>query len=246
MKLFLVIAVVLSTVGCSVIKVPALSGTDQENGLVQLSFDHSVFQKPEVNWEQALLTATQQCQSWGYKKPQQAGEIQSECISKNDRGNCNGYKKSRVYSCEMSNEQKAFIAEKKRQEELAEQRKKAEFAKEHPYLLLINCGINGQSGNNPAACFYPDTYKSATALEIHNGSEYIHLLGYELNRERIPQFINGNGDIAIPLKEHFSVLAEHSGCMEYLKLRARVVDTLTGDVLFEKSAAPRGYIAIKK
>jgi hypothetical protein len=241
----LVIMAALLTVGCSVIKVPALSGTNQENGLVELSFDHSVFQKPEVNWDQALLTATQQCQSWGYKKPQQVGEIQSECVSQNDRGNCNGYKKSRVYGCEMSNEQKSLIAEKKRQEELAEQRKKAEFAKEHPYLLLISCGINNQSSSDPGVCFYGDEYHSATALEIRTGNEYLHLSGYELQSGRIPQSINTDNEIFIPLKEHFSVLAEHSGYMEYLKLRARVVNALTGSVLFEKSAGPRGYIAIK-
>ena len=55
------------------------SGGSKADGTVDLSYNYGLFEKPEVDWQAALMTAQQKCKAWGYKNAEPFGGQQENC-----------------------------------------------------------------------------------------------------------------------------------------------------------------------
>ena len=54
--------------GCAVTKVPVATGGSRADGTVQLAFEYGGFERPQVDWDSARITAGQRCRAWGYTR----------------------------------------------------------------------------------------------------------------------------------------------------------------------------------
>lgn len=249
MKKFLIIYAVLFVVsGCATVKTPQVSGTSKEDRFVDLSFEYGLLERPKVNWEQAeSTTVTQKCLSWGYQKPSASSEVNDECLETNQNGRCVKHAVSKRYQCGLSSQQIAAKNEAIRNEEIRKQneekQRRADLARNYPYMAILTCEIN----NNPIGYIVPcftGKYDVSTAIEINNGGKYFHLQGYEVNQ---PQSTNGVGEetqngFIIPLAKNFSISAQNASDM--YKLRLKIEKVSTGEIIFEKAAGQYQQIKI--
>jgi hypothetical protein len=125
--LFMCIIYLSILTGCATVKNPQVSGINKLAGIVELNYEYGLFEKPQVNWDEAKKTANSQCQSLGFKPAQQSSEPNDECISRTNNGGCAQHKVTANFQCELSPEQFAKLkdAEKKAEDEM-NQKKKAQ------------------------------------------------------------------------------------------------------------------------
>jgi hypothetical protein len=89
------------------------------------------------------------------------------------------------------------------------------------------------------ACFVGSRNSAKTQLEIRTGQQYGMYQGWELNNVGTE---TRNGFV-IPLRSNFSIVAQNSDDTLILNLVVR--NTLTGNILFTKSASKYGVISIR-
>jgi len=94
----LVLLMTLGSTGCAVVKVPVATGGSRADGTVQLSYEYGLFERPQVDWGTAQLTAVQRCRAWGYG---QADPFQplSRCLATDGSGNCVRFQITTTYQC---------------------------------------------------------------------------------------------------------------------------------------------------
>ncbi len=71
-------ALLLST-GCATIKTLEATGGSRSDGTVELSYVYGVFEAPQVQWQQGLLTASERCAAWGYSDAEAFGGEKRSC-----------------------------------------------------------------------------------------------------------------------------------------------------------------------
>jgi len=100
-----VLSAVIATViaGCAVVKVPDATGGSKSDGTVDMSYEYGMFEKPQVQWDKALITARQRCQAWGYRDAEPFGRATEKCEAYNGYGNCVRQLVTRKYQCTGSN-----------------------------------------------------------------------------------------------------------------------------------------------
>jgi hypothetical protein len=81
-------ALVSLVAGCATVKVPQATGGSRSDGVVDLSYEYGMFEKPQVDWGQAASVARERCAAWGYTDAQPFGGAKSECQAFNGYGNC--------------------------------------------------------------------------------------------------------------------------------------------------------------
>jgi hypothetical protein len=83
--------------GCTTYKLWTESGSDPDEGTVQLSYEYRRFESPQVDERAGLDMARQRCADWGFKSAQRKGEDRT-CTDglKND---CSKWKVTRKYRC---------------------------------------------------------------------------------------------------------------------------------------------------
>ncbi|MBM4197876.1 MAG: hypothetical protein FJ197_12460 [Gammaproteobacteria bacterium] len=84
--------------GCATVKVPVPTGGSRADGTVQLSYEVGGFEKPVVDWNQALGTAEDRCRAWGYHGAQPFGGTTSQCQATNQYG-CVQWLVTASYQC---------------------------------------------------------------------------------------------------------------------------------------------------
>ena len=80
--------IVFSIQGCVTAKSLQATGGSKSDGIVELSFEYGMFEKPQVNWDEGDLIAIQRCQAWGYKSADRFGGTVESCQARNGYGNC--------------------------------------------------------------------------------------------------------------------------------------------------------------
>ena len=84
---------------CAAIKVPQATGGSKADGVVEMSYQYGAFEKPQVQWDQALVTATSGCKAWGYSSAEAFGGTTSQCQAYNGYGNCIRQHVTAKYQC---------------------------------------------------------------------------------------------------------------------------------------------------
>jgi hypothetical protein len=121
--------------GCAVVKTPTISGVDQDNGKIKMSYNYGLFEKPDVKWNETLDSASAQCKNWGYIDAQQSTGPQTNCIKEDQKGNCISWQVDSLYKCNLSAEQQTALNEKREKEYIKQQEEskkiQAEREKQH-------------------------------------------------------------------------------------------------------------------
>lgn len=99
----LLLALCLSTTlalgGCATSKTLQPIGGSKADGTVTLAYEHSVFERPVIDWSLANITAKQRCAAWGYSNAQAFGGQQSKCNLSSADGTCYGEQVNITYQC---------------------------------------------------------------------------------------------------------------------------------------------------
>lgn len=76
-----------------------VAGGDQSQGVVTLSYDYNVTQKPSIDWQQALQEAATQCHQWGYGGVIPTDKTSKSCKTRTDGGDCIAWTLSAKFQC---------------------------------------------------------------------------------------------------------------------------------------------------
>ncbi|MFL1802815.1 YecR family lipoprotein [Plesiomonas shigelloides] len=87
-KLLVIPLIALFAAGCTSVKTLQATGGSRADGVVELSYEYGMFETPQVQWEQGLVTARERCQAWGYSNAEAFGGTTSACQAFNGYGNC--------------------------------------------------------------------------------------------------------------------------------------------------------------
>lgn len=74
--------------GCSRDVTLQATGGSRADGVVELSYEYGMFDKPIVDWDQGLVTAIERCRAWGYESAEFFGGTTSQCQAYNGYGDC--------------------------------------------------------------------------------------------------------------------------------------------------------------
>lgn len=91
-----VMAVGLS--GCATQKEWAAMGGSRADGVVRLVFTYGGFERPQLDENQAVSTATAKCRTWGYTGAEAFGAAVQQCTASNMYG-CVAYQVTKEYQC---------------------------------------------------------------------------------------------------------------------------------------------------
>lgn len=83
---FIMISLLVSA--CAVNKVPIPTGGSRADGIIELSYEVGMFEKPVVDWVSANRSAAERCRAWGYERADPFGGQKSQCQARNSYGNC--------------------------------------------------------------------------------------------------------------------------------------------------------------
>ena len=97
---FFVFAFLISVLNaCTTTKVLQATGGSKSDGIVELSFEYGIFEKPQVNWQNGIVTAKQKCAAWGFNGADPFGGAISQCQAYNGYGNCVSFFVTMKYQC---------------------------------------------------------------------------------------------------------------------------------------------------
>ena len=134
------------------------------------------------------------------------------------------------------NKRLAHQTVEKERAEAEEARKKQQFAKEFPYLLVVSCEL-GEQKYDVTACF-AGKHHFYTELEVRNGHEYQM---YQFLNLKNAGKITSEG-LAIPLRSQFMVKGRNA--RNPFLLTFSVYDSVNMSLIYKKSAPIFGVIAI--
>jgi len=129
-KAILVVLVLFNSllIGCSVVKTPEISGVNQEEGLLNLSYRYRSYQVPKVNMDEAQGKASVQCSKWGFLAGTQNEGQSTSCVEyTQNQQSCLENEVSIRFKCGLNPVQQA-AKEAKRQEQLKQERARQEQA----------------------------------------------------------------------------------------------------------------------
>ena len=98
MNKLIAVVLLLNLSACAVTKIPQATGGSKSDGIVELSYQYGGFEKPKVEWGQALTSAKQRCKAWGYGDAEPFGGTTSTCQARNGYG-CTAFFVTAKYQC---------------------------------------------------------------------------------------------------------------------------------------------------
>ena len=99
-KIIIILTLLLITLlGCTTVKYLQCTNGSRADGLVQMSYEAGMFEKPQVQWGQAQDTASGRCQAWGYSAAQAFDTGTQRCLNVDGYGNCNRWRVDYLYQC---------------------------------------------------------------------------------------------------------------------------------------------------
>ena len=84
--------------GCATQKIMVPTGGSRSDGTVKLSYQFGMFEKPQIDSNQALSSAKQRCSAWGYSGAEAFGGATQICINSSG-GGCNTWQVTVEYQC---------------------------------------------------------------------------------------------------------------------------------------------------
>lgn len=95
----LIILLAATLASCAAPSAMEVSGGNQSEGTVTMSYDYSLMQSPKVDWQQGLNKAAAQCQSWGYNGALPASKPSKACKTETQDGDCIAWTLSSTFQC---------------------------------------------------------------------------------------------------------------------------------------------------
>jgi hypothetical protein len=84
--------------GCASQKTMVPTGGSRSDGTVKLSYQFGAFEVPKVDYVQALASAKQRCNAWGYSGAEAFGGQTKTCANAS-MGSCNAWQVTVEYQC---------------------------------------------------------------------------------------------------------------------------------------------------
>jgi hypothetical protein len=97
-KVVISLLIALGLSACATVKIPQATGGSKADGIVELSYQYGGFEKPQVQWDKALITAQQRCKAWNYQSAEAFGGTTSQCQANNQYG-CVSFFVTAKYQC---------------------------------------------------------------------------------------------------------------------------------------------------
>jgi hypothetical protein len=99
MKNIILAAALLACCGCAVQKDWVATGGSRSDGVVELSYEYTNFEKPVLDGNQGLGIAKQRCGAWGYSEAEPFGGVKQACQIADGLGGCNRWIVTMDYQC---------------------------------------------------------------------------------------------------------------------------------------------------
>jgi len=97
MKLAFLISVVLFS-GCATVKHLTPTGGSRSDGIVRMSYEYGLFEKPVVNWQAGGKLAQRRCSAWNYTGAEAFGGSTRRCVYRGSDG-CVRWMVTMEYQC---------------------------------------------------------------------------------------------------------------------------------------------------
>jgi hypothetical protein len=75
------------------------SGMSPADGIVQLSIQYELSDRPVIDSDTAQNTARERCSAWGYSDAQRFEPGQQQCLTQDIFGHCKSYNLNLTYHC---------------------------------------------------------------------------------------------------------------------------------------------------
>jgi len=75
------------------------TGASRADGIVQLSYEYDLSDRPALDWQSAQATAEERCINWGYSSAAKTGTGRQTCLSQDIFGRCRSFRVNVAYSC---------------------------------------------------------------------------------------------------------------------------------------------------
>jgi hypothetical protein len=98
MKSGIFAAALLLLAGCATPVQMVPTGGSRADGTIDMAYEYGLFQKPEINNDQAQSSANQTCNGWGYTGARPFGAYQQRCVYMSNSG-CLRFQVTVRYQC---------------------------------------------------------------------------------------------------------------------------------------------------
>ena len=75
------------------------SGASRADGIVQLSYDYDLSDRPILDWRSAETLAEERCANWGYSSAVKTGAGRQACLAQDVFGRCKTFHVNVAYRC---------------------------------------------------------------------------------------------------------------------------------------------------
>jgi hypothetical protein len=139
MKIFFIISFLSLSIlmsSCETIKYLSLTDGSKSDGTLKFSYDVNGFEKPVVQWDEAIANASERCKAWGYTGAEWLGDGTKTCIAYNQYG-CISWRYTYLCQCtgELLSEQIIIHQDQKSEPELTTKEKAIKELKQAKELL---------------------------------------------------------------------------------------------------------------
>jgi hypothetical protein len=97
-RLGLLLVAALSVAGCATAKEWVATGGSRADGVVKLSYQYGLFERPQVSAQQGLELAKSRCTAWGYSGAEAFGGVIRVCNNYGSSG-CISWLVTAEYQC---------------------------------------------------------------------------------------------------------------------------------------------------
>jgi hypothetical protein len=97
-KIICLSVVVFGLYGCAAHKEWSATGGSRADGVVKLSYEYGLFEKPQLDERQGRQLAQSRCSAWGYSDAEPFGGVTKVCNNFNSSG-CNQWLVTAEFQC---------------------------------------------------------------------------------------------------------------------------------------------------
>ncbi|MEO8018384.1 MAG: YecR family lipoprotein [Pseudomonadota bacterium] len=97
MNRLLLLVMLSSLAGCTTYKLWSEAESDQDQGVVRLSYEYRKFESPQVDERAGIQMARERCRDWRYQDAQRKGEDR-QCLD-GVKSDCGKWLVTREYRC---------------------------------------------------------------------------------------------------------------------------------------------------
>lgn len=98
-KLYILFCLCVFATSCKTIVYMDTTGGSKSGGVVELSYNTSWIDIPEVQWEDAQRKAVNTCKDWGYRSAKRFGAGIKDCTGYDEQLGCTDWRIIYKYQC---------------------------------------------------------------------------------------------------------------------------------------------------